>query len=247
MSKQYKGKTCAYCAEDGASQTADHVLAREFVQVEHRSQIPKVPACIACNNKKSALETYLAALLPFGGRHAESIHNLATNVPKRLAANQKLHRELAQQQGRIWSREPSGLLVRTMILPLDGDRLHELVGMIARGLMFYHWNVALGPGTVVEVYSLTAREDAQFAQYTAMPAKRRAVNNIGNGALAYEGAQGIDNDVVSFWRLSLYGGIMTTGADAKEASSSFGILTGPKSVQDHAERRLAERSFIIRP
>jgi len=53
MSKRFKGKTCAYCALPGASDTADHVLAREFVAVEDRGGIPKVPACAACNGKKA--------------------------------------------------------------------------------------------------------------------------------------------------------------------------------------------------
>jgi hypothetical protein len=47
--------------------------------------------------------------------------------------------------------EPSGLLVSTMALPLDGERLEELVGLILRGLMFHHWGVVLGPDKNVDV------------------------------------------------------------------------------------------------
>ena len=63
MGKRFKGKTCVYCA--GASETGDHILAREFVPVAHRSQIPQVPACRRCNKDKSDLEHYLTAVLPF--------------------------------------------------------------------------------------------------------------------------------------------------------------------------------------
>lgn len=121
-SKRFKGKTCAYCAVAGISDTGDHVLSREFVAVEHRGEIPKVPACGPCNTKKSALETYCTAVLPFGGRHAFASENLTANVPKRLARHPKLHRSLSVGQSRVWSRESSGLLVNTMTVPVDGER-----------------------------------------------------------------------------------------------------------------------------
>jgi hypothetical protein len=81
MSRLFKGKTCVYCAVPGAADTGDHVLARQFVAVAHRGQIPKVPACSVCNGKKAALESYLMAVLPFGGRHADALNNLTANVP----------------------------------------------------------------------------------------------------------------------------------------------------------------------
>ena len=155
MGKQFKGKTCAYCAVPGASNTGDHVLARQFVAVEYRDAIPKVPACAACNGKKAALEAYATSVLPFGGRHGNAMANLTANVPKRLEKNQKLHRALSIGQTRVWSREPSGLLANTMALPLDGERLEELIGLIVRGLIFHHWGVALGPDMRVDTLSLT--------------------------------------------------------------------------------------------
>jgi hypothetical protein len=245
MSKLFKGKTCAYCAVPGISDTGDHVLARQFVLVARRDEIPKVPACAACNGRKAALETYVTAVLPFGGRHSEALENLTTNVPKRLEKNQKLYRALSAGQSRIWSREPSGLLVNAMTLPLDGERLEELVGLIVRGLMFHHWGVALGSDMVVETLSLTQYGEAFFDRYAKMNAKQRVANNIGDGALVYEGAQGVDNDAVSFWRLSLYGGCTMTSADGKEVISKFGVLTGPKAIADRANERVASGKHII--
>jgi hypothetical protein len=246
MSKLFKGKTCAYCAVAGASNTADHVLSRQLVAVEHRGEIPKVPACAACNGKKAALEAYINAVLPFGGRHGGAMDNLTANVPKRLEKNQKLHRALAAGQTRVWSREPSGLLVNAMALPLDGERLEELVGMIVRGLMFHHWEVALGPDMRVDTLSLTKYGEGFFEQYAKVNAKQRVANDIGEGALVYGGAQGVDNDAVSFWRLSLYGGITMDSGDGKHAMSSFGVMTGPKAIAERAEARVASGKYIIR-
>lgn len=246
MSKLFKGKTCVYCAVPGISDTGDHVLARGFVAAEYRGQIAKVPACSACNNKKAALEAEFTAVLPFGGRHADALDNLTTNVPKRLAKNQKLHRTLAAGQTRVWSREPSGVLVNTMAIPLDGKRLEELVGLIVRGLMFDHWRVILGPDVVVDVMSLTKYGEALFDGYLKLDAKQRVANDIGKGALVYEGVQGIDNDAISFWTLSLYGSLVMDGGDGKDFTSKFGVMTGPKAIIERAEARVASGKYIIR-
>jgi hypothetical protein len=247
MSKLFKGKTCAYCAVPAASETADHVLARQFVAVEYRDEIPKVPACAGCSGKKATLEAYVTAVLPFCGRHGDALDNLTANVPKRLEKNRKLHRALSAGQSRVWSPEPSGLSVNAIALPLDGERLEELVGLIARGLMFHHWGVALGPDIFVDTLSLTKRGEAFFDQFSKMNAKQRVSNDIGVGALVYEGAQGVDNDAVSFWQLSLYGGLITASADTKDFSSKFGVMTGPKSIAERAHRRVARGEYIIRP
>jgi hypothetical protein len=63
MGKRFKGKTCVYCAAGGASETGDHILAREFVPAARRSQIPQVPACKLCNEAKAYLRERSATRL----------------------------------------------------------------------------------------------------------------------------------------------------------------------------------------
>ena len=53
-------------------------------------------------------------------------------VPRRLQKNRKLHLELAQHQ--------SGPTI-----PLDSDRLEDLFGLVAKGLIWHHWNAYLDP------------------------------------------------------------------------------------------------------
>src|SRR5260370_9406528 len=113
MSKRYKGKTCVYCVV-AQSDTADHVLAREFVPITHRPQIPKVPACRRCNKTKSDLEHYLTAVLLFGGSHRDAATNLQDHGARRLAKNLRLHRRLAPGRSRVRTREPSVLIVRAL-------------------------------------------------------------------------------------------------------------------------------------
>jgi hypothetical protein len=245
MGKRYKGKTCVYCAAVGASETGDHVLAREFVPVPYRSQIPQVPACRRCNKEKSDLEHYTTAVLLFGGRHADAADNLQKNGPRRLAKNRRLHRALARGSERIWAREPSGLVARALTVPIDGERVEKLVGFITRGLAWHHWNVVLGPDCFVDVLSLTARGETFFKRYRAMRARDRARGDIGNGALVYEGAQGTDNPQVSIWVLSLYGGATMAGVAGMDLTSKFGVMTGPQTIKSRADERVRRGAFIL--
>jgi hypothetical protein len=245
MGKRYKEKTCVYCAGAGTSETGDHVLARRFVPAAQGSQIPQVPACRQCNKDKSDLEHYLTTVLLFGGRHADAAANLQNDGPRRLAKNPKLHRELGRGSSRIWTREASGLVVRALTVPIDGEKVEKLIGFIVRGLIWHHWRVVLGPGCFVDVLSLTTRSESLFARYRNMRARDRVRANIGNGALIYEGAQGTDNPQISAWELSILGGIKMAGADASNFTSKFGVLTGPQSIKHRADDRIRRGAFIV--
>lgn len=96
MGKRFKTATCAYVGDPGA--TADHVFARSFLTETHGGEFPQVAACAPCNNAKSALEQYLATVLPFCGNHPLSKPMLENAVPRRLDKNKKLHRALAAGQ-----------------------------------------------------------------------------------------------------------------------------------------------------
>ena len=97
---------CVYCSDQPAC-TGDHVFARSFFVVRVRDNLPQVPACEACNNRKADLERYLTTVLPFGGLHPDAHENLVEQVPRRLTNNLRLPRELAA------GRRPSGTRSRT--------------------------------------------------------------------------------------------------------------------------------------
>jgi hypothetical protein len=235
MSKRYKSKTCAYCATPGATETGDHVLARQFVPVAHRAQIPQVPACRPCNQDKAELEHYAATVMLFGGRHADAATNLQVDGPRRLAKNQKLHRELASGSSRLWTKEPSGFLVNALTVPIDGEKIEKLIEYIVRGLMWHHWGIVLGTDCFVDVLSLTAHGEMFFQGYSTLTARNRVRGDIGQGALVYEGAQGIDNPRVSVWEISLFGGARMSAADGGHPASRFGVMTGPQAIKDKAK------------
>jgi len=164
VSKKFRGKRCAYCA-DAQSTTEDHIFAREFFLPEDRGNLPKAPACASCNNEKSKLEQYFTSILPFGGRHDQAVVNLQTRVPPRLQRNRKLHEELATTLRRAWLRENAGLFLPGITFAMDGERLEELVSFIVRGLMWHHWRTYLSQQDFVAVMFLTGAGAAGFEKY----------------------------------------------------------------------------------
>jgi hypothetical protein len=222
VSKRFKGLVCAYCP--CPSVTGDHVFAKEFFLKTHRADLPQVPVCDQCNRAKSQLEHYLTTVLPFFGRHEDALPNLSDMVPPRLAKNAKLHRTLSRKASKVWTETTSGLQVRSTTLPFEPERLIRLFTYIVRGLLLYHWNVKLTDQAFVEVVLLDeTRRGNIFAQILQHNANARVSNNLGNGTFTYDGAQGIDNYIISVWRFSIYGNLQ------------IGALTGPKRVAERTE------------
>ena len=235
MSKKFKGKLCVYCAER-PSVSVDHVFARRFFRPEDSHDFPKVPVCAICNSEKSKLENYLATVLPFGGRHESAQENLETMVPQRLRGNRKLHRQLTEGTGTVWSEEGEGLLVPALTLPIEPNRLEPLFALVAVGLIWYHWGAYLTREHSVGVVLLTSSGERFLDRYLLGMKSHAPVSvDLGNGTFVYEGAQDIDCPQRSVWRFSALGGTKLVG-DPKvpnETSSRIGVLIGPARMFRH--------------
>ena len=237
MSKKYKGKTCVYCC-DAISTTGDHVFARQLFLKARRSDLPKVPACEACNQQKSELEHYVTAVLPFGGRHPDGAENLKNMVPKRLANNASLHASLRKGMGRLWIRE-KGLLVPTITVPLEWQKVEQWLVYLVKGLSGHHWKVLIGPNYTVKFLTLTSHGEVFVRQVLGRRAANRIRHDVGAGTIAYEAAQGVDNPKLSVWQFSIYGGMTLAddGTRPKQTGSKFGAIVGPNQLFDRAEIR----------
>ncbi|MDH2406024.1 hypothetical protein QCM77_39950 [Bradyrhizobium sp. SSUT18] len=141
MSKRHVGKICVYCGIAPA-ETMDHVLAREFLPISRRANLPKVPACKACNNVKSEHEHYLTSVLPFASNHQDALVVLSQMVEPRLNRNAKLKGQLTAGHREQLTLQ-NGILVPAMTLPFDGDRVGELFKFITQGLLYHHFGVIL--------------------------------------------------------------------------------------------------------
>lgn len=230
MGKGFKGVPCVYClqakAEDG-----DHVLSRKFVLPEHRDNLPKVPACKACNNDKSKLEHYLTTVMPFGGRHPDAGRNLAEQVPGRLDSNERLRRELARGADRRLVSIDGGPWEPRMTVPLDGGALERLFEYMTRGLAFHHWKMLFGPTHVVRAAFLTEAARGPFEGLMASNSDR-VTSSLGGGGLEYEGAVAKDGTGLTVWRMSMYGAVVSGdggGRGNRERSSAAHCITAPKN------------------
>ena len=138
MSKRHVGKMCVYCGTSPA-ETMDHVFAREFLPVNRRANLPKVPACKACNNVKSGHEHYLTSVLPFASNHQDALVVLSQMVEPRLNRNVKAKGSANHRGYRQELTLQNGILVPAMTLPFEGDRVGELFKFIIQGLLYHHF------------------------------------------------------------------------------------------------------------
>lgn len=207
MSKKFKEKTCVYCAEN-ISEGADHVFAREFFLEKHRENLPKVPSCNPCNNSKSRLETYLLGILPFGAQHKDATTHLKEKVPRRLKKNQKLRRSILKGQQTKWVRNDKGLIVQAKSLPFEPDKLVALAKFFVKGLMWHHWGALISPHPDMEVMILTKVGEEVFQnQFLGLNVNASVDENLGDGTVAYQGLQCIDNHSCAVWRFKIFEGI----------------------------------------
>jgi hypothetical protein len=212
-SKKFKGKTCAYCCRERASEAKEHVIAREFVLTRYRDNLPAVPTCRPCNAKKSALETYALAVLPFGSLLPHSQEYLLGNMERRLAKHPKLKRELGIGASREWIRQ-NGLMVPVLTMPLEHERIDALIAMIVRGLFNYEYGFPLRAHWVVRVTNfLPTAEAALMPKFIdAMgPAPEKVERVVGDGTVTYAAWHSRWCRYWSVWRLTMFGGLQVGG------------------------------------
>ena len=211
---KFSGQTCIYCGAE--AETSDHVVARKFFLVERRDNLPQVPACWNCNNRKSQLEAYLLTVLPFGAKHPDAAKNLLTLVPPRLEKNAKLRRKLE-----MGFAKSGGTAV-----PLDHKPLEEFLAMVAKALAWQHWGVRMGEGFSA-IASVFHNDGEQFFRHLFSRGSERVTGELGNGTFTYEGTQTKDCPELTVWRFWLYGGIDFSDPRMPGPSSLAVAVTGP--------------------
>ena len=238
MGKRFKSGICAYCGAPG--RTADHVFARSFFPETLRDDLPQVAACAPCNSEKSKIEHYLATILPFAGNHPLSAPMLEQQVPRRLAKNKKLHRELAEGQvGVRWTE--SGTEQSSFGIPYDHDRLLDFLRYVAKGLARAHWDITVSQHYAVSTGLVTAGQDAILRNLFVGRSAGYARGNLGDGLILYEGQQAIDDPSLTMWRFLLYGGLIFSDNDAVlDIPRDLWAITAKKPMPGLPHRRAAD-------
>lgn len=208
MSKKYVGKTCAYCAKPGASESRDHVLAREFFLKTNRGSLPQVPACRACNKSKSDLERYALAVLPFGSRRGDALAYAEQNLERRLSRDEATRSALKLRHDGGWETSPAGLIAPAMTIEFDSQRLHNLLSMIIRGLFMHHWSAALPPDWYADVQMFDPQHEndviSQMLNKVIVTPRQPINGNIGDKTFVYKGVRNAIIPDISLWQFTMF-------------------------------------------
>jgi hypothetical protein len=145
-------------------------------------------------------------------------------VPKRLARNAALHREITATLKPAWVPAPSGILIRQSAVAIDAEKLERWTTMVVKGLIWHHWKVIAGDEYAIECLLLTDQEARRFAQLFGTKGERIERTTIGGGALSYV-AVGVSGHLpISTWQWSVYGGLELAGDDPRLRTRDFFIL-----------------------
>lgn len=224
-SKKYLNKTCVYCGVPGVSTTGDHVVAREFFPKKDRQNLPQVPACMPCNNAKSALELYVLSVLPLGGRHNGAAAAISEQVGPRLARNNKLARSIAETQRPFIVLDAARNWHVGTITPFDVTVLLKLASFIAQGLAWYHWRIQLAPDSLTDSRRMSNEGVRYFRGQMMGPASGEHVKaQLGKGVFQYHGVYQRTNPKKTIWEMTFFGGV-EIGPLAAGGESTRNIFT----------------------
>lgn len=224
-SRRFRSKPCAYCATGISTPTGDHVLPRSLVPTELRADLPKVPCCETCNNRKSRTEHYVATVLPFGGRHATARETLEAVRP-RLIKNQRLARELAAgMQDHVTTDGTVGkrLLVRTEMIEAFADDL-------VRGLSCHHWGERLTEQGDYFSALLHPEFDEMLSRQLAALNGATVDGDLADGHLLYFAKRAPAEPIFALWRIEFLGGAQFGNGGPDLASAFWAIAGNPAMV-----------------
>jgi hypothetical protein len=233
MSKKYKNKVCVYCAAK-ASETADHVVAKEFFPRTHRDGLPKAPACKPCNATKAALEHTFTAVLPFGSEHPVARQMLMERAGARLDKNPQL-RQTLQRGGQPILVQRKGQVLPSITLPFEGDEFVRLCGYIIRGLVWYEWKHVVPVDYYVEAIPVSDVGLVFFRDWLLqMSQAYQRTGNFAGGAFQYACTRKSDDPAFSVWHIRLYESLNLAGDDTAGGLARVHIcgVTGPTEVKE---------------
>lgn len=152
---------CAYCGQHDML-TVDHVIPKclfDGVTSGVPGDVPKVGACLKCNNAKSTDDTLLRDVLVRDLRLAE--HPIAQTIrhgthARSIARGRSQYPRAASRLRFVPSPTDSGLLVAEPILPKE--RLHGIFTRLVNGLMVAYEHYQLASTTNFDVVRAVSTE-----------------------------------------------------------------------------------------
>lgn len=235
-SKKFRDKLCVYC-RDKNSTTADHVFPREFFQISERDLLPKVPSCSECNNKKSQIEHYLTAVLPFGATHPNAKKALSVDTAKRLSKNKKLHRELQETFKQHLINDLEEGAKNAQVISIDPEKIHDFCAYVGLGLLWHHWKIYLPINCSYRVFTPSEYGLEFINNLFNLTTELRVHEKLGNETIQYKGIASEISDGISVWAIQLLGGITVADNEFSHVfkNSFVAVITGSEERLEKLE------------
>ena len=206
--------------------------------MRRRGNLPKVPACTDCNNRKSKYERYAMAVFPFGAMDDAGKEMLETKVKDRLRKDQRLWRQLRDGRGGTVVVNPDGTADTTFRIPFDDEQASNLFGMIIRGLVWHHCRSPIPSSYVVRLFYLTEFRLSLFKQQiiSRSPEQFQEIS-LADGAFYYQFTQSADDPFFTAWVLDVYNSLnmCSISGDGRLLRVHVAALTGPQEMNRIAD------------
>jgi hypothetical protein len=153
---------------------------------------------------------------------------------KRLARNRKLHQVLVDglRLRKIKHPDASPSDTTALTMPIDNQSFRRLFALITKGLVWHHWRIVLGTGTLVRAEPISDSWSRVYGLFFTMKGVNRVKVDLGEGTFCYEGLQAEEPQELSLWRFSIYGGVCLArqGTSSNAISTQVLAITGPSNV-----------------
>ncbi|WP_395674455.1 hypothetical protein [Inquilinus sp.] len=152
-------------------------------------------------------------------------------MPRRLEKNRRLHRELAESQGKVRLMDEN-VIEPTMTLNIEADRIIRFARWMIQGLHAHHWE-PVPKGTWVGA-GVLAPAGQKFQLELMHMGGLRLRGDIGDSLFSYAALRSMERPYISAWWLRLSGGVMLGGdpnAPDFVSRDIFGLV-GPNPIPE---------------
>jgi hypothetical protein len=215
MADQKKVGICLYCAVVKELGDPDHVIPRCLFAHENQSTLT-VPCCQACNTKKSAGETELAAYLL--ARKESGEHPAAQHMWPEVEQAIKKNFSRVGRAGAAATWQPhltkSGLYLGHEMIADLGDAAKPIVESLrymVHGLHVIQTEQLLPKQTPVEALIIPPEQYRSTLQRLG-PLMNRGVYSLGPGTIRWAGHVVEDAPATSLWLLEFFESVLVVGS-----------------------------------
>lgn len=179
----------------------DHVPPKCIFPEPRSNDLITVPACEACNMKRSGLDEEFKVFLGITvGYHLDGDQSYRKPVLRTLAHNRRIRSNIRSSMQRITVQDLSGKIRQSaLVVPLNKEAHDTVVERTVRGLYFHETGTILDARYTPVIQWHLILDDELFSM-----TKDWAVGTVANPALVYKYAVCADDPTETVWVLQFF-------------------------------------------